>query len=145
MSYTPRHFRQPMHQSNFGLFPLDPETQWTIGKPGHFLYAKVRDFPSSVEDLVVSRGVEERWIYEFGSSVVRPDPGILENFDIIILRRDVERRAKRPIPGWIRKWAEDFEKEGISLEHALVEARQISRKFKTPLSEEVIAEREGRL
>ncbi len=48
------------------------------------------------------------------------------------------------IPDWIRKWAEELEKDGVTLEEALEEARRIGRKFKVSLSEEIIAEREER-
>ena len=51
---------------------------------------------------------------------------------------------RRAVPDWIRKWAEEFGEDGLTLEEAIEEARRISRKFKTPLSEEVIAEREER-
>ncbi len=51
---------------------------------------------------------------------------------------------RRAVPNWIRKWAEELEKAGVRLKGGIEEARRISRKFKTPLSEEVIAEREER-
>ena len=51
---------------------------------------------------------------------------------------------KRPVPGWIRRWAEEVRKNGVTLDQALARARQISRKFARPLSEEIIAERDER-
>ncbi|MBI3989103.1 MAG: hypothetical protein HY347_05750 [candidate division NC10 bacterium] len=51
---------------------------------------------------------------------------------------------KRAVPNWIQKWAEELEKAGVRLKGGIEEARRISRKFKTPLSEEIIAEREER-
>lgn len=69
----------------------------------------------------------------------------LLNFDILHPPRHegVEPRA-RAVPNWIREWAKEFEKDGVTLEEAIEEARRISRKFKTPLSEDVISEREER-
>ena len=54
------------------------------------------------------------------------------------------RCVRHPVPNWIREWAMEFEKDGISLEEAIAEARRISRGFKTALSDEIIAEREAR-
>jgi len=51
---------------------------------------------------------------------------------------------KRPVPGWIRRWADEVEHRGVTLDQALERARQISRKFVRPLSEEIIAERDER-
>ena len=48
------------------------------------------------------------------------------------------------IPDWIRGVAKEFDDDGFTLEETIEEARRISRKFKTALSNEVIAEREGR-
>jgi len=55
-----------------------------------------------------------------------------------------ERKVRHPVPNWIREWGREFEKDGVSLEEALGEARQVSRSFKTALSDEIIAEREAR-
>jgi hypothetical protein len=64
--------------------------------------------------------------------------------DLEALMEQLRFPPKRSVPDWIRKWAEEFEKDGVTLEEAVEEARRISRKFKTPLSEEIIAEREER-
>ena len=50
-----------------------------------------------------------------------------------------------PVPAWIRRWAAEYEGDGVTLAQALEESRRISRKFKTPLSRDIIRERrEGR-
>jgi len=69
---------------------------------------------------------------------------MLTDLDLEALLEHIHFLPRRAVPEWIRKWAEEFEKDGVTLEEAIEEARRISRKFKTPLSEEVIAEREER-
>lgn len=64
--------------------------------------------------------------------------------DLEALMEQFRFPPKRAVPDWIRKWAEELEKAGVKLKGGIEEARQISRKFKTPLSEEIIAEREER-
>jgi len=64
--------------------------------------------------------------------------------DLEVLMEQLRFPLRRIVPDWIRKWAKEFERDGVALEAAIEEARRISRKFKTPLSEEIIAEREER-
>lgn len=64
--------------------------------------------------------------------------------DLEALMEQLHFPPKRAVPDWIRKWAEELEKAGVKLKGGIEEARQISRKFKTPLSEEIIAERKER-
>ena len=147
MSYFAKASKQVTAPLNPVIFSLRPESQWTLDKPKDFEYVAVRDPLLIPPDVVVSRRVEDRWVYDIGSSLVRPDFGTLDNFDLLLPTREIlktERRAEREIPNWIRKWGEEFEADGMSLEEALEEARRVSRKLRTPLSEEVIAEREGR-
>ena len=64
--------------------------------------------------------------------------------DLEALMEQLRFPPKRAVPDWIRKWAEELERAGVRLKGGIEEARLISRKFKTPLSEEIIAEREER-
>lgn len=64
--------------------------------------------------------------------------------DLEALMEQLYFPLKRAVPDWIRKWAEELEKAGVRLKGGIEEARRISRKFKTPLSEEIITEREER-
>lgn len=64
--------------------------------------------------------------------------------DLEALMEQLHFPLKRPVPHWIREWAKELEKAGVRLKGGIEEARRISLKFKTPLSQEVIAEREER-
>ncbi len=50
-----------------------------------------------------------------------------------------EKTKYSKVPQWIKDIAKKYGKDACSIE----EARRISLKFKTPLSEEIIAEREA--
>lgn len=64
--------------------------------------------------------------------------------DLEALMEQLYFPMRRPVPEWIRKWAKELEEAGVRLKGGIEEARRISRKFKTPLSQETIAEREER-
>jgi len=60
------------------------------------------------------------------------------DWDLDAIQKHLLSPSKPNIPEWIRKWADEMAGEAYSLE----EFRRMSKNFKTPLSEEVIAERE---
>lgn len=86
---------------------------------------------------------------------LRSDPSLVQRFaqtaNALIQPEQTELvwwengpHLRRAVPEWIRKWAKELEEAGVRLKGGIEEARRISRKFKTPLSEEIIAEREER-
>lgn len=145
MTYSIEASRQGRERLKPIVFSLRPEAQWTLETPEHVWRADVTSLLRWLSDIVISRGLEERWVYDVGSSMAALEFTILENFDLLIRTTKVpETHGKSIVPDWIRTWAQEFDKDGLRLKEALEEARRISRKFKTPLSEEVIREREGR-
>lgn len=67
---------------------------------------------------------------------------IIEEAEIMSEELSIPKLRKTLVPDWILELAKGFEGDEVILEQALEESRRISKKFKTPLSGEIIAERE---
>jgi hypothetical protein len=65
--------------------------------------------------------------------------------DVVEIERMAEQLlfSRLPVvPAWIRDWAELFAGDGMTLDEAVREARQISRGLTQALSQTVVAERD---
>ena len=147
MAYFPTEWRMETGESNPVVFLLRPEAQWKPEAPRRVEDLLSENLLLERLDLLVSTSLQDRWAYIFSSSLAPSDLMRLNNFNLLFSGMEItqaQTKTQRAIPDWILGWAMEFKKDGLTVEEAIQEARRISRKFKTPLSAEIIADREER-